>query len=156
MRRKLALCGGSAFHEQQVLASEDDFGALVESLAGFNNDSVRGSFRVVAFFFDRNDRVNRISDKDRLDEAEAIVSIRHGVRINGASRQTYGDTEHERAMGDTLAKWLLAAPFGVHVMRVEIASLTGVEDNIGLSDCPAVSFAAFFERVVLKIPFRQH
>ena len=37
-------------------------------------------------------------------------------------------------MGDALPELLRLAPLGVHVMRVEVAGLPGVEDDIGLGD----------------------
>jgi hypothetical protein len=40
-------------------------------------------------------------------------------------------------MGHSSPKWLGFAPFSIHVVRIEIASLTGMSDDIGFSDCAA-------------------
>ncbi len=150
------LGGGSPFHEQQVFAREDGFATLIEGLAGFNHDSVRGPFRVESFLLDRHNDVDRISDKHRLNETEAVVAIGHSPRIDGVRRESDGDAENQSAVRHALAKWLRAAPFGVHVVGVEIAGLAGVNDNIGLGDRPAARLAALIDRVILKILIAYH
>jgi hypothetical protein len=44
-------------------------------------------------------------------------------------------------MGDALAEILFLAPFRIHVMRVEIAALASVQNDIGVRQGPAKGMA---------------
>src|SRR3546814_15208564 len=70
----------------------------------------------------------------RADEAQPVVTIRHGVRVDRGRGQADADREDHRAVRDALADILRRAPDGIHMMREEIAGMAGVNDEIGFGD----------------------
>jgi hypothetical protein len=54
-------------------------------------------------------------------------------------------------MGDALAEFLPLTPFGIHVVRIEVATLTGVQDEIGFGYRPAQGFARGTGLIVFEV-----
>ena len=53
---------------------------------------------MILFFFNANGNLQSITNKDRLNKTQPIVSIRHGNFIYQCRRKTNGDGKNQRAM----------------------------------------------------------
>jgi hypothetical protein len=84
----------------------------------------------VSLFLNRYSHADCIANKNRLDKSQAIISIRHGAWIDYARSKPDSYAEDERAVSDSSAEWLSATPLLVHVVRVEVAGLTGMQYDI--------------------------
>jgi hypothetical protein len=61
--------------------------------------------------------------------------------VNCACRHANSDTEDERTVCDTLPEILGFAPFGVHMMRIEVA---------GLTECNTTSASVIVRPIVIR------
>jgi len=139
--RCLPELGRASFYEQKMLGDEDGFIALVDYVESFDDDTVRGALGVFAELFDGDVDANGVVEEHGFHETEAVVAVTHGAGIDGASGHADGYAEDEGAVGDALAEGLGLAPLGIHVMRVEVTGLAGVEDDVGFSDGAADGLA---------------
>src|ERR1022692_5330944 len=98
----------------------------------------------------------RIANENGLDEAQAVIAVGTGYRIHISGCHADGDAEDQCAVRDPLAKRLALAPFGIHVVRVEIAGLARVDDDVGFRDGPAEGFAKRAGLIVFEVPGNDH
>jgi hypothetical protein len=69
---------------------------------------------------------------------------------------SHANAKDQGSVGQTLSERLSFAPFGIHMMRVEVAGLTGVHHDVGLGDGAAASFPVCAGFVIFKILFLKH
>ena len=109
-----------------MIAGEHGLAILIADFERFYHDAMIGSLRVAALFSDGRSYMDRIAQEDGADEAHAVVSIGYCAWIDVARGHANRDTQNQRAVGDSPAKWLRAAPGLIHVVRIKIAGLTGM------------------------------
>ena len=76
-----------------------------------------------------------------IDEAQAVVSVGEGFRVDVPGRQTDCDGENQGAVGDALTEFLSLTPLSIHVMRIKITALAGVQDDVSFGYSPTQCFA---------------
>lgn len=144
------------FYQQQMLADQNHFLLLVPHFTGLYYDAVCRSFRVVALFLYGNKGAKSVLNKDGLYKSQTVVSVRHGVGIDGIGRQPNSNTKDERSVRHALPKWLRFAPLSIHVVRIEVSCLPGVEYDIGFRDRASAALALRTYLIILKKLFRSH
>src|SRR5215471_8247829 len=107
---------------------------LVANLDCFDNNAMIGPLRIFALFADCCSNVDRVTDKDGADKTHAIISIGHRMRVDIVRCHSHGNAEDERAVSNPSPKRLRIAPSFIHMMRMEIASLAGMKNDIGFSN----------------------
>src|SRR5271154_3474430 len=127
--------------DQDVLAIHDDFAVLVDYFARFDHATGIRALGVWLLFFDRDSRVNRVTDKNGLRKAQAVVSVSESDGIDLAGGEADSDGERHRAVGDALAEGSFTRKFRVHVVREIISRVAGVEDNVGFGNRAAGSMS---------------
>lgn len=142
----------ASFNQKEVVADEDGFSVLVFHSQPLVDDAMSGAF-VVPLFDNFDVAGDGVADKDRLDEAQTVVAVGHGAGVDIGGSHADPDAEDEGTVGDSLAEGLGGAPLGVHVVGVEIASLSAVEDNVGFGDGATGGASAFADDVVFKGAF---
>ncbi len=132
-----------------MLARKHGFIVLIEDFHQLADHAMRWFF-VVVLFLDRHANADGIANKNGLDETQAVIAVGKRLGIDRARRHANRDAEDQRAVRDTLLELLRLAPFGIHVMRVKIARLAGVDDNVRLRDRATQSFPHIADSVVFK------
>ena len=117
-----------------MLASYDRLLVLIKHLTELYDDPMIREFGGIALFLDRDPDSQRITNEYRFDKTEAIVAVGERFRIDLTSRETDGNAEYQSSMGQALLERLQLAPFRVHVVRVKVTRLSGMQDNVGLRD----------------------
>src|SRR5690242_19869998 len=128
------LLTGPALHQIQMLADQHSLIVLVEHLDLLGHYPALGTLGEIALIGDCGADADGIADKDRPDEAQPIIAIRHRARINRPGGHADRYAEDQRAVRDPLAEILRLAPLGVHMMREEIAGPPGMYHDVGLGD----------------------
>lgn len=107
-------------------------------------------FLMIFYFFYGN--VNRygIPDKNWFSESQTVISISHGHVIYKIGSKSYSDRKDQGAMCDPFTEGLGFAPFFIHMMREEIACLTGMYYNISLCNGAAPRAANSIELKFLE------
>lgn len=136
-----------------MVSYKDGFASLVRNLKRFHDDAVISSFRIIALFTDGHTSADRVIQKDWLDETQTVISIAHRTRVNLSGRHAHADGKDQSAVSNALFERLRAAPLSVHMMRVKIARLTGVQDDIGFSDCSSGGLSCIPSNVVFEEQF---
>jgi hypothetical protein len=85
--------------------------------------------------------VKRIANEDGLNEVQPVESVREGFRIDITRSQTHRNSENQSTVRDASAEFLPPTPLSVHVMRIEIAALASVHDDVSFGYSPAQGFA---------------
>ena len=85
---------------------------------------------MLPLFLYRHAGANRVSDKDRFDEAEPVIAVRERLGIHIPRRHAHGHAEDQRAVRDALTKCLGPAPLGIHMVRIIVSGLSGVRDDV--------------------------
>ncbi len=136
-----------------MLAIKHCLTALVHNRRRLEEPAESGAFWIGVLLFHRDVDVNRIADIHRADEPQFIVTVTECERIDRTGGESDADAEYHRAMRDPLAELLRLAPFGIHMMWIEVAAVTGVDDYIGLGDGATEGLAARSDLVVFQILF---
>jgi hypothetical protein len=139
-----------------MLAGKHRLPALVADIDRLGHHAVRSPLGMIALVRDPRDRRDRVADMDRPDEAQPVIAIGHGMRVDRCGRQADADREDHRAVRDALADLLRAAPFRVHMMREEIAGMPGMHHEIGLGDRPAERGPPGADLVIFEILLDDH
>src|SRR5215203_1769214 len=139
------------FDKVNVGKHEDGFVALVDDFALFVNKTVLRALRIFLLILYRDGDAYRVADEDRLDETQSIVAVTEGYRIDFAGCHAYSDGEYQRPMGHALAEGLGLYPLGVHVVRVEVSGVTGVDHDVGLGNRAPGGHTCFTELVVFEV-----
>lgn len=113
-------------------------------------------FFMIAFVFDGNNGGDRIADKNGAGKTEAFISIGHGHFIDHFGGEADTDRKDQRAVCDPFFKWLCFAPFFIHVMREEIARLTGMQYNIGFGHGPAFGSPCAVQFKLFEVFLNKH
>src|ERR1700744_5831987 len=95
----------------------------------------------VAFLFDGHTDVQGIADEDWFEKAESVVSIAKGFRVDFPRGHAHGHAENQSAVRDSLSERLRLAPFGIHVMRIEVTRLAGMDNEVRFGDGSAQGLA---------------
>src|SRR5579863_9133266 len=99
-----------------MFAVHDDLITLVNNFARFDHSATIWALGVCLFVFDGDARVDRVTDKNGLRKAQAVISISECDRVELASAQTDANSKRHRAVGDALAEGGIAREFRVHMM----------------------------------------
>jgi multiple sugar transport system substrate-binding protein len=140
-----------------MFSYKDSLVALIQHFQGFHDNAVRLALRIVALFLYGDAAMDRVVEKDRPDKAQTIVSVAHRTRVDGGRRHTDAYAEDERSVSHSLTERLRATPFRVHVVRVKIARLARVHDDIGFGNRTAdglmrcACFVVFKKHFVLQV-----
>lgn len=113
-------------------------------------------FWAVTLLLYRYADTQRILDEHWLDETEAVVAIAKRFRVHLGRRHPDRYTENQSAVCHSLAKRLSLAPFRVHVMRIEIASLASVDYDVRFCDGSAECLSHGTDFVLLKLSRNDH
>src|ERR1700746_1740211 len=100
--------------------------------------------------------MNRVVKKDRAYKPQAIVSVTHRARIDRARRHSHSYREDQRAVRHPLFERLGVTPLRVHMMRVEVASLSRMQHNIGFSNGAARRLASRAGHIILEKYLTSH
>ena len=65
--------------------------------------------------------------------------------------ETHGNSENQSAVGDASSEFLSLTPLGIHMMRIEITALPGVQHDVGFGYSPAQSFASRTNLIIFKV-----
>ena len=147
---------GALFDEKQVVANQHGFASLIRHLASFDHHAVSRAPRIFSLFGNCHFHVERVADVDRFDEPEPVVPIRHGAWVHDLGGHTHRNAEDEGSVRNAVAEGLSPAPFFVHVVRVEVAGLAGVDHDVGFRDGPPGGDTGVAGLVVLKKLFGYH
>ncbi len=110
-----------------------------------------GRFGSSSLAGDRHPGADGIADEHRADEAQPVVAVGEGDRVDQRRGQPDADREHHRAVGDALAERRRPGELGVHVVREEVAGVAGMDDEVGLGDGPAGGLPHIADPVVLEV-----
>src|SRR6516225_4735871 len=138
-----------------MLADQYGLTLLIDYLAGLDHDSMVRPLRVIALFLDRDLHVQSVSNKDGVYEAQTVVSVRHSMRVDDTCCHTDPDAEDQCPVRNPMSKRLRTAPFLIHVVRIEISRLAGMQNNVRLGDRSSARYAVFFRLVFVKV-HRRH
>lgn len=136
----------------QVFTDENGFLALVGDFDFLHYKSITWLL-VVPFLGDGRCGRDRVIDKHGLYEAQPVVSIRHGDRVDVFRSRTDGDAEDQCAMRDPLLKVLGCTPFCIHVVGKEVSRLPCMDDDVRFSYGTAASGPRETNFVFLKVDF---
>ena len=78
--------------QKQMLASHHRFSALVQDFQPFAHDSEIG-FLVIFLIGNGDLHPNGVSDKNRLDETQAIIAVAEGQRVYDGRSHSHGNAE---------------------------------------------------------------
>ena len=132
-----------------MFAREDGFLVLVENFHQLAHHAEAGLF-VFALFLDGHAHADGVADEHRLDEPQPVVAVRKRLGINHPRCHADGHAEDERAVRDALFKILGFAPFRVHVVRIKITGLTGVQHDVRFRNGAAHGFTGSADDVVFE------
>ena len=89
-----------------MIANQHDLAAWLD-LDGFLNDAVSFALRMIALVRDRRGHPDRVVDEDRANEAETVVAVGHGMRIDRRRGHADSDREDERSVRHrSLKSWV--------------------------------------------------
>src|SRR6266702_587344 len=120
-----------------MLRDQHRLPTLVYHFQSFDNNAVCRTLHILAHLLDRRAHVNRIVQEDWPDEAQTVVSVTHRARIDLTCSHAHSYAEHQGAVRHPLPERLRPAPLRIHVVRIEVARLPGVQHDVGLGNCPA-------------------
>src|SRR4051812_1251488 len=115
-----------------MFGREHGLAALVERFHELDHHALSGTLWVVPMLLHGATRPQGVADEYGFDEAQPIIAVGKCLKVDLARSLAHRDAEHERAVRDALLEILRLAPLGVHVVRIEIAGLARVQDNVGL------------------------
>ena len=124
----------STFHQKQMFGHQHCLVALIQHFKRFHNDAVLPALRIVSFLLDMDSGAYGVVQEYRLHEAEAVISITHGARINLARGHAHGNTEDKGPVRHSPTKRLCSAPLSVHVVGIKVARLSRMKNHISLRD----------------------
>jgi len=133
-----------------MLAGKHDFIPLIQNSQAFADDTEIRPFRMVSLPADRHLRADRVSDMHRLDEAKLLVAVRERFGIDLPGSHPDANAENKRTVGDPPSEVLRLAPFLVHVMGIEIARLSRMQNNIRLGNRTSPGVAGISNPIILE------
>jgi len=136
-----------------MIGDQDDLVTLINDFKRLDHDSMGSSLWVVTLFLDRNARADRVVQENWPDKSKAIVTITHRTRIDLSRRLPNANAEDKGSVGNALPERLRFAPFGVHVVRVEITCLPCMKDYISFRDRSPEGLARTSNLVILEENF---
>lgn len=143
-------------YHQQVLASEYQLVPLVHSFDQLDYQTAVRPLGRIALLLYRDPRAQRVTDGNRFDEAYPIISVSKRLWIDLRCSQPDRDSENQRAVSDALLELLPFAPLRVHVVRIKVSTLAGVQDDVGLGKCPPERFPGGIQFVFVEVPGADH
>lgn len=143
-------------HQVQMLAREHDGSVLIGHGELLDHNAHITPLGVWALFADGGDHRDGVVDKHGLDKAQAVIAIRHGMRIDVASSHPHRHTKHQRPVRHALPKWLRFAPFRVHVMRKKVTRLAGMGHDVTFGDGAAKRGTTTADLIFFKILLANH
>lgn len=137
--------------QKNVLAVHDNFVPLVQNLASFHHATGVWALGIVLFVLNCNPRPQGVADEDWLDKTQLVeaVSERHG--INPASGESNADGKDHGPVSNAPAELGLSSKLCIHMMREEISSMSGVDDDVGFRDRTPRGYPLSPDRVVFEI-----
>jgi hypothetical protein len=147
---RLSSQGFIPLDEVQVLADQNGLLFLIADLYPFHDDAMFRPLRIFAFLVNGSCHINRVAQENRQDETHVVVAIRHRARIDIARGHSNGDTQNQRAVRDSPPERLCPAPRFIHMMRVEIAGLPGMQNYIRFGNGSAAGSSLIADPVLLK------
>ena len=145
-----------SFHEQQMFADQHGFVPLVQNRARLHYDALLQTFRVVTLLFDCHGHPDGVSDENRFYETEPVIPVGHSVWVDFARGHSHSNAEDQRPVSQALPERLCFAPFCIHVMRIEITGLSGMDYDIGFRDRAPARLALLARNVVFEITLLKH
>jgi len=116
------------FYDENMLAIEHYFAALIDHFACFDDSAKTWTLRVFFLSLDCDARVNRVAYKDRFGETQPVISVSESNRVDLAGRQSDSDCERHCSVRDALTERGLARELRVHMMGKEVAGVTGMQN----------------------------
>ena len=126
--------GQTLLGQQNVLAIQNHFVALVQHLTGLNHATQPLALRVFLFLLDGDSSPQRVSDENRLGETQFVISVGEGDGIDLTRRETDADRKGHGAVCYTLTKVSLTGKLRIDVMRKVISGVSGMNDDISLGN----------------------
>lgn len=137
--------------QQNVLAVHDDFIALIENLARFDDPAGVRASGIVLLVFHGYLRPQSVADENRFDETQLVESVGECHGIDSASGEANADGEDHSSVGNTLAELRLSRKLRVDMMRKKVAGMPGVDDDICFCDRAPRSQALCPDHIVFEI-----
>src|ERR1700757_2444074 len=139
------------FYDENMLAVEHRFAALIDHFACFDDPAKTWPFRVFFLSLDCDARVNRVAYKDRFRETQPVVSVSECNRIDLARRQSDSNRERHGSVSDALTEQGLTRELRVHMMGKEVARVPGMQNEISLGKGPSRGLSLGPDDVVLEV-----
>jgi hypothetical protein len=108
---------------------------------------------IFALLLNRGADIDCVTYEDRPYKTHAIVTVRHCARIDVACGHSNGHAQNQGAVSDSALKGLRKTPGFIHVMRIEVSGLTGVQDDVSFSHCSPARRAPISDCVLLQKHF---
>src|SRR5258708_21617456 len=145
-----------ALDHQQMLAGQPNLVVLIEDFTEFNDYAIPRPLDVIALLFDPVFHANGVADEYRPDETQAIISVREGQWIYEPSGHAHRHAEDQCAVSGAASEFLGLAPLRIHMVRVEIARLTGVQNDVRFGDGTAQCFTNGVHGIIFEKLFLHH
>src|ERR1700720_603991 len=139
------------FYDENMLAVEHHFAALIDHFACFDDSAKTWTLRVFFLSLDCDARVDRVSYKDRFRETQPVISVSECNRIDLACCQSDSNRERHGSVSDALTERGLTRKLRVHMMGKEVAGVTGMQNEISLGNGPSRGLSLGPYNVVLEV-----
>ena len=123
---------------------------LIPNLQSFNYDAAFRILGMISLFAGCYRDTNRVIQKHRTNKTQTIIAVTHGFGIYLSGGHAHAYAENQRSVSHTLTKTLFLAPLRVHMVRVEVPGLPGVQHNICFCDGAAHSLTLDANCIVFK------
>ena len=92
-----------------------------------------------------------VADEYRSNEAQVVIAVREGNRVDERSGEADADAKGEGAMRNPLTELRLFCELGIHVMREEVSCLPRMDDDVGFCDGAPARFSGASDLVIFEI-----